>query len=59
MDEKLLFEKFISWTKKNTFSLENLFPTVLKNKAVHIDLSIQNNTVKTEEEFNKIGRAHV
>lgn len=52
MDEKLLFEKFISWTKKNTFSLENLFPTVHKNKAVHIDLSIQNNTVKTEEEFN-------
>lgn len=52
MDEKLLFEKFIRWTEKNTFSLENLFPTIHINNAVHIDLSIQNNIVKTEEEFN-------
>jgi murein DD-endopeptidase MepM/ murein hydrolase activator NlpD len=52
MDEKIAFKTFEKWSKNQQVCLANLFPTVRKKEAVHIDLSIKNTTVKTEAEFN-------
>ena len=52
MDEKLQLANFNSWVKTQQFSLLELFPSVNKSEAFHIDLSLNNPTVKTREEFN-------
>lgn len=52
MNEKLIFQEFENWSKSQQVHLHNLFPTILKNEAVHIDLSIKNTTVNKASEFN-------
>lgn len=52
MDENYLYAKFENWSKNQQFSLHELFPSIEKNDVFHIDLSVHNSTLKTEEEFN-------
>jgi murein DD-endopeptidase MepM/ murein hydrolase activator NlpD len=52
MDEKLAFKKFKNWSENQQVLLTDLFPTIQKKEIFHIDLSINNTTVKTEAEFN-------
>ena len=52
MKYQLAHQQFLEWSKNNIVSLEQLFPTVKKTEAIHIDLSKNNTTVKTEKEFN-------
>tara|TARA_R110001592_G_scaffold325650_2_gene605803 strand:+ start:1120 stop:1827 length:708 start_codon:yes stop_codon:yes gene_type:complete len=54
MDEKKMYSDFENWTKDKQFSLQDLFPSIAKTDIFHIDLSIQNTTVKTVEEFNNL-----
>ena len=52
MDRKLQYKKFKNWAEKHQFSLLDLFPTIGRTKAYHIDLSKKNTIVRTETEFN-------
>lgn len=52
MNTKQRLIKFENWVKNKHSSLEELFPTLQKKEAVHINLSENNPTVKTETEFN-------
>jgi len=52
MDEKLVFTKFKNWSENQQVLFTDLFPTIQKKEIFHIDLSINNTTVKTEAEFN-------
>ncbi|QNM85632.1 peptidoglycan DD-metalloendopeptidase family protein [Polaribacter pectinis] len=52
MDEKKRYKNFKNWSKNKHFSIKELFPTVEKSAVFHIDLSINNSTVKTFDEFN-------
>ncbi|MFK8058470.1 MAG: peptidoglycan DD-metalloendopeptidase family protein [Polaribacter sp.] len=52
MDKNIRLQNFKNWAKSIQFSLEELFPTINKKTIFHIDLSINNNTVKTFEEFD-------
>lgn len=52
MDEKQLYKDFKKWSKEEQISFIELFPTIQKNEIIHIDLSLNNTTVKTEAEFN-------
>jgi len=40
MHKKKMLEAFKNWAKNKEFSLQDLFPTVVKKEAIHIDLSI-------------------
>lgn len=46
--------QFNNWTKKNTFSLKELFPTIQKNAICPLDLSINSSWIGGEEEFNNL-----
>ncbi|NVJ89383.1 MAG: peptidoglycan DD-metalloendopeptidase family protein [Flavobacteriaceae bacterium] len=46
------YQAFLNWSEKQHFSLKKLFPTIHKSEVYSIDLSISNNIVKTEAEFN-------
>lgn len=52
MNFEQTYSDFLNWSKSQNIFLTDLFPTVKKTEAYHIDLSIKNNTVKTETEFN-------
>lgn len=52
MDEKTRYHKFEDWSKNQKCTLTDLFPSINKTDVFHIDLSINNTTVKTEAEFN-------
>ena len=52
MDQKQLYQDFKNWSKSHQFSLKDLFPSKNKNDIFHIDLSVNNTTVKSELEFN-------
>ena len=47
-------EKFKNWTSKNTFSLANLFPTIGKNEAHQIDMSVSSKWIGHQQDFNNI-----
>ncbi len=47
-----MYHKFENWAKNQQIPLNDLFPTIKKNDVFHIDLSINNSTVKTFDEFN-------
>ena len=52
MDKKNNLINFENWSKNNELSLKDMFPSISKTDLFHIDLSIHNSTVKSEEEFN-------
>lgn len=54
MHKKKMLEAFKNWAKNKEFSLQDLFPTVVKKEAIHIDLSIHNTLVRTINEFNNL-----
>jgi len=45
---------FINWTKKNEFKISNLFPSVGKNKLLHLDLSVSSTWIGHRSEFNDL-----
>ena len=47
-------EKFKNWSLKNTFSLSKLFPTINRNEAHHIDMSVSSKWIGHQQEFNNI-----
>ena len=47
-------EKFSNWSLKNNFSLKELFPTINKKEAHHIDMSVSSKWLGHQEEFNNI-----
>jgi 4-aminobutyrate aminotransferase-like enzyme/Ser/Thr protein kinase RdoA (MazF antagonist) len=47
-------EKFKIWASKNTFSLTNLFPTIDRNEAHHIDMSVSSKWIGHQQDFNNI-----
>ena len=52
MNFEQTYSDFLNWSKSQNILLTDLFPTVKKNEAYQIDLSINNTLVKTEAEFN-------
>ena len=47
-------EKFKEWATKNTFLLSDVFPTVNKNEAHHIDMSVSSKWIGHQQEFNDL-----
>jgi len=47
-------EEFNNWTIKNNFLLSDLFPTINKNEAHHIDLSVSSLWVGHQQDFNNL-----
>jgi 4-aminobutyrate aminotransferase-like enzyme/Ser/Thr protein kinase RdoA (MazF antagonist) len=47
-------QKFKNWTKDNTFSISELFPTINRNKIHHLDLSVSSCFVGHQKEFNNL-----
>ena len=47
-------EKFKNWSKKNTFFLSDLFPTIDKNEIHHIDLSVSSKWIGHQKDFNNL-----
>ncbi|PQJ75034.1 peptidoglycan DD-metalloendopeptidase family protein [Polaribacter gangjinensis] len=45
---------FNNWTKNNTFSLKELFPSIQKNSICPLDVSINSTWIGGEEEFNNL-----
>ena len=45
---------FENWTKEQTFSLSELFPTIHKNEIHHLDLSVSSKFVGHQKEFNNL-----
>lgn len=52
MNFEKTYSDFLYWSKSQKITLTDLFATVEKTEAYHIDLSINNRLVKTEAEFN-------
>ena len=46
--------KFINWTVKNNFSLNELFPTIQKNKIQPLDLSVSSKWIGHFNDFNDL-----
>ena len=46
--------KFNNWAKNNTFSLNDLFPSIQKNEICPLDVSINSTWIGGEEEFNNL-----
>ncbi|MGK0414159.1 MAG: Ser/Thr protein kinase RdoA (MazF antagonist)/murein DD-endopeptidase MepM, partial [Polaribacter sp.] len=47
-------QKFENWTKENTFSLSELFPTINRTEIHHLDLSVASAFVGHQKEFNNL-----
>jgi len=47
-------EKFNNWSIKNDFFLSDLFPTINKNEAHHIDLSVSSLWIGHQQDFNNL-----
>jgi 4-aminobutyrate aminotransferase-like enzyme/Ser/Thr protein kinase RdoA (MazF antagonist) len=47
-------EKFREWTSNSTFSLSELFPTVHKNEAHRIDMSVSSQLIGHQQDFNNL-----
>ena len=47
-------EKFSAWAKKQSFSLENLFPTIGSNTVHPLDLSVSSKWIGHEKDFNDL-----
>ena len=47
-------EKFKEWTATNDFDLSELFPSIQKNKAHLLDLSVSSTWIGHEKEFNNL-----
>lgn len=47
-------EHFKEWTTNNTFSLSELFPTIHKNEAHHIDMSVSSQWIGHQQDFNNL-----
>ena len=47
-------EKFKKWTDKNTFLLSDLFPTIERNEAHHLDLSVSSSWTGHLQDFNNL-----
>ena len=47
-------ERFSNWSLKNNFSLTELFPTINKNEAHHIDMSVSSTWIGHQQDFNNI-----
>jgi len=46
--------KFKTWADKNNFKLSSLFPTIKKNKAHHLDLSVSSKWIGHQQDFNDL-----
>ncbi|WP_309148908.1 aminotransferase class III-fold pyridoxal phosphate-dependent enzyme [Arenibacter sp. ARW7G5Y1] len=46
--------KFLAWTRKHIFSMENLFPTVGSNTVFPLDLSVSSTWIGHEKDFNDL-----
>ena len=47
-------KKFSNWATSNTFSLVDLFPTINKNEAHQIDMSVSSSWIGHQEDFNNL-----
>jgi len=47
-------EKFNNWTAKNNFLLSDLFPTINKNEAHHVDMSVSSTWIGHQQDFNNL-----
>ncbi|APG65378.1 peptidase M23 [Tenacibaculum todarodis] len=47
-------EKFKKWTVNNTFLLSDLFPTIQRNEAYHLDLSVSSKWIGHQNDFNNL-----
>ena len=47
-------EKFNIWSSQNNFSLTELFPTINRNEAHHIDLSVSSKWIGHQQDFNNL-----
>ena len=47
-------KKFEQWASKNTFFLSDLFPTINRNEAHHIDMSVSSKWIGHQQEFNDL-----
>jgi len=47
-------QKFENWSKKRTYSLSELFPTIHKDEIHHLDLSVSSTFVGHQKDFNNL-----
>ena len=47
-------EKFNNWTAKNNFLLSDLFPTINRNEAHHVDMSVSSTWIGHQQDFNNL-----
>ena len=45
---------FINWCDSNTFKLSELFPSIAKNEAHYLDLSVSSKWIGCQEDFNDL-----